>query len=113
MRRHVLIHESEKCNVWMIEWPPGTGLDWHHHGGSYARITVIEGILTNWFKPTEWEPEKGEHRINSCEYLSTGTFSVPRNTEHKVMNKERDTAVSIHVYTPPLLMEYPDELEIG
>lgn len=99
--------------MWMIEWPPGTGLDWHDHGKSYARVTVIEGILTNFFRPTEWEPDKPGHQINSVEYLSTGSFTVPRNTEHKVVNNEQDTAVSIHVYTPPLKMEYPEELEIG
>lgn len=91
----------------MIEWPPGTGLDWHHHGASYARITVVEGVLTNQFRPTEWEPNKP-----ATEYLQTGTISVPRNTEHKIVNKDDRTAVSIHIYTPPLVMDYPEELEI-
>lgn len=108
MRRHVLLHESENCNVWMIEWPPGTGLDWHDHGSSYAQVYVIEGILTNFFRPTTLEPDKPGH-----EYLRTGNFTVQRHAEHKVLNRENDTAVSIHVYTPPLKMDYPDELEIG
>lgn len=108
MRRHVLVHESESCNVWLIEWPPGTGLDWHDHGNSHARITVIEGILTNYFRPTEWEPDK-----SGSEYLRMGNFSVPRGVEHKVVNREDDTAVSIHVYSPPLIVEYPETLEIG
>lgn len=104
MRRHVLIHESENCNVWMIEWPPGTGLDWHDHGGSHAQITVIEGILTNTTK--SYGPEL------SGEYMRGGHFHVFGKTKHKIVNRQKDIALSIHVYTPPLRVVYPVELEL-
>lgn len=102
MRSHRLIHESAECNVWEITWPPGTGLDWHHHGASEAHIFISSGTLTEWLRYSE---EPYDQKVGTW-------WSVPNWQEHKVMNEGTEDVVSIHVYRPPLISDYPDQ-EIG
>lgn len=109
MRLHRLIHESPDCNSWLIEWPPGSGLDWHDHGDSKCRIVMLEGVLTQSIYPT-WCPDQ----IDTSEFYRDGLhWHVPARTKHKVENLDTVSALSLHVYSPPLTVEYPEALEIG
>lgn len=102
-----LIHTSDKCDVWKIEWPPGTGLDWHDHGKSDAQVYVVEGVLDEWIKSRY---STGEVRSS---FEAGMSFRRKRRTKHKVVNNGPVAAVSIHIYRPPLAVEYPEALEIG
>lgn len=119
MRRHVLIHESEHCNVFLIEWPPGTGLDWHDHGDSYATIQVLEGTLTDQREnPARYNVDgrgtPSEEQIPSepTRHRAGQLFGVPRRRRHKIWNNGQLTVLSLHTYFPPLTVTYEPELEL-
>lgn len=101
MRHYELIFENETCNVWKITWPSGTGLDWHDHGMAHAEIHLLEGVLAE-------ETDVSPLRV----HLGPKRWAVPAGISHKIVNVGMHTAISLHVYTPPLTVEYPDELEL-
>lgn len=108
MRLHRLIHESETCNVFLIEWPPGTGLDWHDHGKSHATIQILEGSLSEIVKYDDeplFEPWENSHRAGAWMHRSPGET-------HKIWNSADRTAVSLHTYRPPLTVVYDEALEL-
>ena len=104
-----MIHESETCNVFLIEWPAGTGLDWHDHGNSLAHIQILEGRL--------WE--LGRSKDDS---IDSGGWTFMRspldpwmigpNFRHRLYNPSTDTALSLHTYFPPLKVEYDQDIEL-
>ena len=104
-RRHVLVHESETCNVFLIEWPVGTGLDWHDHGRSKATIQMLEGVLVEYV-------ESGCDVFEDRLFIGVNRF-MGAGVRHKVVNEGDKTAVSLHTYRPPLTVEYSEDLEIG
>ena len=102
-RKHQLVFENEYCNAWVITWPSGTGLDWHGHNGSRASITILTGCLVN----------QNEGEI-SCAYFPADSFYVNAGVKHKIQNTDIEfSAVSFHVYCPPLHIEYDPELELS
>lgn len=113
VRHHHLVHESDECNVWRIEWPIGTGLDWHHHGDSDAQIIMLEGELVHWvvnkdvLNPSVFANEFHRDPIPAgCQKFVYNFY------QHKVVNEGAVTAVSLHVYRPPLREIYDEALEI-
>jgi hypothetical protein len=51
-RSSVRLLESEWYDVWLVGWPPGTGVEPHDHGASAGALTVIKGTLTEY----RWSP---------------------------------------------------------
>lgn len=111
MRFHKLVHESENCNTWLIEWPVGTGLDWHHHGDSDAHITVLEGQLTEWVASKD--VKEPSDLIASSDHWEGSQWHMYHWYQHKIVNNGDVTAVSLHTYRPPLKVLYDEALEIG
>lgn len=103
VRSHRLLHESEECNVWEITWPPGSGLDWHDHGSSDAHIFMSSGTLIEYMEISAVERSQP----------AGSWWLVPRRVQHKIVNESVGSAVSIHVYRPPLNTVYSEDLEIG
>lgn len=104
MRRHVLVHESESCNVFLIEWPVGTGLDWHDHGRSSVKIQILEGVLREHIESDS---------AFSHSLFAGSNYGLGPERRHKIVNEGIRTAVSLHTYRPPLTVEYSEDLEIG
>lgn len=109
-RRWALIASNELYSAWVIAWPTGTGLGMHDHGGSSAAVQVVRGILreryvaeggdvagglvVRWLDPGSLHVLAGEHR-------------------HEVVNVGDVEAVSVHVYSPPLVeTSFRDDPEI-
>ena len=107
MRTHSLVYEGPEFNVWLIEWPPGTGLDWHDHDGSDATIDVLEGILSEQMRAAPHGPTWERF------WLPGKRYSMAASLSHKVLNETPLRAVTLHTYSPPLNVEYPEALEIG
>lgn len=107
MRPHQLVYDGETCNIWLIEWPSGTGLDWHHHGDSNCEIIVLEGIL--------FEEVRFKYRTEhwSRFWYAGQKYQTEADVLHRVTNEQMKKAVTLHMYSPPLTVEYPEALEIG
>lgn len=102
-RWHVRLRCDETVDVWLISWTTNQATQLHDHGGSSGAFTVVEGELTE----TVWAPGAAElvdHRRNAGDAVLFGEHYV-----HDVRNTRRETAVSVHAYSPPLsLMNYYD-----
>ena len=92
---------TERYEVWVIGWTTDQQARLHDHGGSTGALVVTAGELV------EVVPRSGalvEHR------LPRGALrAFPVGTVHDVVNRGRQPATSIHVYSPPLTtMTYYD-----
>ncbi|SDS83960.1 cysteine dioxygenase [Microlunatus soli] len=98
-RWHVRLHADDRADVWLISWTTEQGTELHDHGDSAGAFTVVDGELTE----SLWTPD-GLTDI----FRSRGeTVVFDRRYVHDVRNHAERTAVSVHVYSPPLtLMHY-------
>ncbi|MEU1123574.1 cysteine dioxygenase [Streptomyces sp. NPDC005899] len=95
--------------AWLIGWPPGTGTGWHDHADSVGAFTVASGALREHALaarlPTEgWRTLELSEGIDRIRLLTTGRGrAFGRHHVHEVLNEsEREHAVSVHAYYPPL-----------
>jgi mannose-6-phosphate isomerase-like protein (cupin superfamily) len=88
-RDAIRIYRSEDADAWLIAWPAHHWTTPHDHGASSAAFTVISGELR-------------ERTPDGVRALSPGavTFVAP-GAVHDV-GTEATTALSLHVYSPPL-----------
>ena len=103
MSRRSWTQLSEDRSLYLIEWEPGSGLNFHHHGLSTALIEMISGRLVEEFQ--------GDDRVF---FLRTEDkpFIRPAGSIHRLVNYGPNTAISLHSYDPPLEMTYSQDLEI-
>lgn len=106
-RRHTLVNETEESNTFLIEWDPGSGLDWHDHGDSAASIIILQGRLHEHRAQSNGEPEGGTEVL-----YPDAMYIRHRGLRHRVENPFDEVAISIHTYSPPLVMTYDEALEI-
>ena len=100
-RRWGLAYATPDVEVWVIEWPPGSGLEMHDHDDSTAAVRVIDGRLR------ERYVYDGDVIMR---WLGGRTFVLPRDHVHEVINTETIPAVSIHAYSPPIAeMSFRDD----
>jgi predicted metal-dependent enzyme (double-stranded beta helix superfamily) len=88
---------TDAYEAWLIAWAPGGALDLHDHGGSGGAVVVVEGELRERFTDRERPGPLCTNRIRAGEPLAIGPDRV-----HGVWNPGPATAVSVHVYSPPL-----------
>jgi predicted metal-dependent enzyme (double-stranded beta helix superfamily) len=95
-RWHVRLFQDERVDVWLISWTPDQGTQLHDHGGSAGAYTVVSGELSE----TAWDPVSCrmlEHPVVAGDEVAFGSAYV-----HDVRNLGTETAVSVHIYSPPL-----------
>jgi predicted metal-dependent enzyme (double-stranded beta helix superfamily) len=95
-RSYARIRSASDYDVWVIVWGPGSGIELHDHGGSGGAYAVARGVLAD-----VTEVADGEHRTQRIVVGDDGRALGP-GTRHAVRNPGDDTAVSVHVYSPPL-----------
>lgn len=91
--------------TWVITWPPGHGLDFHDHGGSWARFWVVAGVLTE-----SIESPLGVHTMRLT--VEDGMAVRHPNVRHRIVNEGSELAISVHRYHPDLTITYDESLEI-
>jgi hypothetical protein len=96
-RRCVRLVETPLYEAWLIAWRPTSELRLHDHGGSIGVVRVAEGELAEAYTDALRRRPLRSHRI-----LAGHDFMVPPSRIHEVWNPEHGTAISIHVYSPPL-----------
>lgn len=101
LRRPVRLLATARYEVWVIGWTSDQHARLHDHGSSTGALVVTAGELT------EVVPHDGALVERAIPAGALRTFPV--GTVHDVVNRGRQPATSIHVYSPPLTtMTYYD-----
>jgi hypothetical protein len=95
-RSWVRLCSTDDFDAWLISWPPGDAVEFHDHGESAGAFVVLHGALV--------EVEPGGMAGAQCRRpLPSGARrAVPRGAVHDVVNESSASALSVHVYAPPL-----------
>ena len=83
-------------DVWLISWPPGTGLGHHDHGRATSVLQVVSGSLVE----IQADPGSGPGKTRLLRPRCASTLAPPGF--HELWNPDRVEATSVHVYCPPL-----------
>ena len=101
-RRWGLAYATADVEVWVIAWPPGSGLGMHDHDDSTAAVRVVDGRLRE-----RYVADDGDVRLR---WLGDRTTVLPHDHVHEVINTGTIPAVSIHAYSPPIAeMSFRDD----
>lgn len=93
--------KTEYCEVVFILWPPGSESPLHDHGCSFGSVRVLGGTLH------EERYSKGKNvMMNEKVYVKGDVFYEYPDTIHKMSNRSKRWAVTLHVYIPPCKMGY-------
>lgn len=93
--RNELVLSTEVYDAWIIHWPPGHTDDIHDHRGSAGAFAVVSGTLTE-----ECCGTAGTVGVTRVSAGDARAFAA--STIHRISNRGRHTATSVHVYSPPL-----------
>jgi predicted metal-dependent enzyme (double-stranded beta helix superfamily) len=90
---------ADDYEVWLLTWLPGQGTDLHDHGGSAGAFHVFTGTLTEDTVATApgRSPRIAARELGEGAGRRFGTQHI-----HRITNRSRRPAVSIHVYGPAL-----------
>jgi predicted metal-dependent enzyme (double-stranded beta helix superfamily) len=105
------LHADDHLDVWLISWATDQAAELHDHGGSLGALTVVRGGLTEW----RWTPGRDDDGDCAAEELPARGPGLRRRVVdagrsvafglghvHDVSNRARESAVSVHAYSPPL-----------
>lgn len=104
-RWHVRLHADERADVWLISWTTEQGTELHDHGDSSGAFTVVVGELTE----SCWTPDG----LTDVSRPRGETVVFDQRYVHDVRNHAEQTAVSVHVYSPPLTLMHYYEVRDG
>lgn len=90
-----LVLSTEMYDAWVIHWPPGHADDAHAHDGSDGAFAVVSGTLDE-------ERHEVDGSTSTVRISAGGSSAFDAATVHRVVNRARTTATSVHVYSPPL-----------
>ncbi|MCO7238648.1 cysteine dioxygenase family protein [Aeromicrobium sp. CnD17-E] len=95
-RWHVRLHHDADVDVWLISWTEEQGTQLHGHGGSSGAFTIVAGELDE----LVWDP--GTRDLEESTRTRGDVVAFGPGYVHDVRNTREATAVSVHVYSPPL-----------
>jgi mannose-6-phosphate isomerase-like protein (cupin superfamily) len=102
VRRYARVRSAADHDVWVIVWGPGSSVAPHDHGGSQGAFAVASGALT--------DRATVAGRTRTTVVPAGGVLAIDADTVHGVANPTGVSAVSVHVYAPPLAsMAFYDE----
>ena len=96
-RRFARLLETPAYEAWLIVWPQATRLDLHDHGDSSGVLHVVSGELLEAFTDRDQPGPLRVQRLAPGDSVTVGPTRV-----HDVWNPTAETAVTVHVYSPPL-----------
>jgi mannose-6-phosphate isomerase-like protein (cupin superfamily) len=89
------ILSEHDLNAWVICWSEDHDTGFHDHDESAAGIAVVAGAVREERLTIGAEPR-------GREFGAGASFTVPPVAIHRVLHAGEGTAVTIHVYSPPL-----------
>jgi predicted metal-dependent enzyme (double-stranded beta helix superfamily) len=96
-RGYLRLLDTDVYEAWLIAWGPGGSLDLHDHGGSAGAVVVVHGELMERYTDRHRTLPLRTHRVRAHEALTIDPTRV-----HGVWNPGPASALSVHVYSPPL-----------
>ena len=93
-RHYVSLYRDDHIDVWLLCWTPINDTGWHDHDISSGAVRVVEGSLR------ESNPRIGGQPATRI-VASGHSFSFGPDHIHRLAG-DRELAVSIHAYSPPL-----------
>ena len=113
--RNLVDRGNDNYNLILLCWGPKQLSPVHDHPGSHCIMKMLQGSLTE----TRFEPPKSTNFLQklfarkrfNCGLVKTGetrlnvndTAHIQGEGIHKVANDTQEGAVSIHIYSPPIL----------
>jgi len=97
-RRYARLVATPAYEAWLIVWPSTTGLGLHDHGVSAGVLRVVQGELIEAFTDRERPGPLRTRRVGAGQ-----SVTLPPTRVHAVWNPVPATAVTVHVYAPPLV----------
>lgn len=94
--RRTRLLDTTGYDAWQIVWGPGSIADDHDHAGSIGVLRLVSGALT------ETVAEINGTTIVQHVISADGVSALAIAGRHSLANHRPATAVSIHVYSPPL-----------
>ncbi|PGT58178.1 cysteine dioxygenase [Bacillus thuringiensis] len=89
-----VIYQSEFVEILVLKFPSKAKTFVHDHGISVGCILIVNGTLQN------ITYENNSERIE--EFTEGNIFTVKKDTVHKMYSATDSTAITFHVYSPPL-----------
>jgi predicted metal-dependent enzyme (double-stranded beta helix superfamily) len=101
-----VLYKDKDVEVVLVEWPPQSCSRAHAHGVSSGLIRVLSGqIFQDVYKL------KNKKFVKRLSYKKNETMVETPDLIHIMGNNSRTkSAQTLHIYTPPLQMQYYDEL---
>jgi len=94
-----LVAATTEFDAWVIAWPESAGLALHDHGASSGAIAVVQGDLVETVPRRE---DSGRLALERRTLPAGSVLPIEQGRVHDVANAGATTAVSLHVYSPPL-----------
>ena len=94
-----LLAATPQFDAWVIAWPEGGRVSLHDHGASRGALAVVHGTLA---ETVPWRDDAGRLTLVRQDLAAGSLRSLELGHIHDVTNPGPETAVSLHVYSPPL-----------
>jgi hypothetical protein len=94
-----IVAATREFDAWVIAWPEAAGLSFHDHGASSGAIAVVQGDLVETVPHRE---DSGRLSFVRRVLHPGSVLPLGQGHVHDVSNAGLSTAVSLHVYSPPL-----------
>jgi quercetin dioxygenase-like cupin family protein len=92
---------TDRYDVWLLRWPPGTSVEPHDHGASIGVFAVVTGELLE----VRWTQGLRRSRL----VVPGEVVTIERGVVHDVV-APTVPSLSVHLYSPPLTtMSFYDE----
>jgi hypothetical protein len=95
--RSVRLLATASYDVWLITWPPGSGIGPHDHGDARTVIHMVDGELFE-----ELADRRGPGEVRTRLLRSGDSAESVESAIHQIDNRSGRDAMSLHVYSPPL-----------
>ncbi|KAL6923767.1 hypothetical protein ACHAPO_007976 [Fusarium lateritium] len=102
--RNLVDEGNGKSNLLVLVWSPGKGSPIHDHGKAHCLMKILRGDLTETrYAFPENNQEEGPMKVIAEATYKSGEVAYMSDDLglHRVSNRGRDFAVSLHLYTPP------------
>ena len=95
--RTTLLLATAAYDAYLMEWGPAAMSDTHDHDGSVGVVHVVDGTLLESSQPLESPLPAPVRRLDPGD-----STQIAATQFHRLFNRSTDTAVTVHVFSPPI-----------
>jgi hypothetical protein len=106
------LYRNSQWEMLLLCWLPGQKTVIHDHGGSWGATRVLSGCLTE--SLFRWRERAASLSRKASRTLKTAQITVETDaTIHQVENGGGTPAISLHIYSPPLVQFHSYHAQLG